>query len=102
VGLLLYLVKHSQPDIANAVQELSKVADRATKGQWNKLLRAIKFTIDTKYLALKIKPEWDQPIKMLNGKPDWASIFKTKCTMGATSDSEYSGDKETRQSVFGW
>jgi hypothetical protein len=22
--------------------------------------------------------------------------------MGATTDSEYSGDKETRQSVFGW
>jgi hypothetical protein len=49
-----------------------------------------------------MKPEWDQPIKMVNGKPDWASIFETKCTMGATSDSEYSGDKETRQSVFGW
>jgi hypothetical protein len=49
-----------------------------------------------------MKPEWDQPIKMVNGKPDWASIFETKCTMGATSDSEYSGDNETRHSVFGW
>jgi hypothetical protein len=100
--MLLYLVKHSRPDIANAVRELSKVADGATKDHWNKLLRAIKFMLDTKYLALKIKPEWDQPIKMVNGKPDWEDIFKTKLTMGATSDSEYSGDKETRQSVFGW
>jgi hypothetical protein len=25
VGMLLYLVKHSRPDIANVVQELSKV-----------------------------------------------------------------------------
>jgi hypothetical protein len=49
-----------------------------------------------------MKPEWYQPIKMVNGKPNWASIFKTKCTMGATSDSEYSGDNEIRQSVFGW
>jgi hypothetical protein len=49
-----------------------------------------------------MKPEWDQPIKMVNGKPDWASIFETIWTVGATSDSEYSGDKETRQSVFGW
>jgi hypothetical protein len=65
-------------------------------------LRAIKFILDTKNLALKMKPEWDQPIKMINGKHDWASIFKTKCTMGATSDSEYSGCKETRQIVFGW
>jgi hypothetical protein len=40
--------------------------------------------------------------QLVNGKPDWASIFEMKCTMGATSDSEYSGDKETRQSVFGW
>jgi hypothetical protein len=39
---------------------------------------------------------------MVNGKPDWAIIFKTKCTMGKTSESEYSEDKETRQSVFGW
>jgi hypothetical protein len=62
--------------------------DRAIKDYWNKLLRAIKFTLDTKDLALKMKQEWDQPIKMINGKPDWANIFKTKCTMGATSDSE--------------
>jgi hypothetical protein len=30
VGMLLYLVKHSRPDIANEVRELSKVADGAT------------------------------------------------------------------------
>jgi hypothetical protein len=70
VGMLLYLVKHSQSDIANAVQELFKVADGATKDHWNKLLRAIKFTLDTKYLELKMKPELDPPIKMANGKPD--------------------------------
>ena len=34
VGMLLYLVKHSRPDIANAVRELSKVADGATPGHW--------------------------------------------------------------------
>jgi hypothetical protein len=60
--MLLYLVKHSRPDIANAVRELSKVADGATKDHWNKLLRTIKFKLDTKYLALKMNPEWDQPI----------------------------------------
>jgi hypothetical protein len=57
VGMLLYLVKHSRPDQANAVRELSKVADGETEDQWNKLLRAIKFTLGTKYLALKMKPE---------------------------------------------
>jgi hypothetical protein len=43
-----------------------------------------------------MKPEWDQPIKMVNSKPDQASIFKTKCTIGATSDNAFSGEKETQ------
>jgi hypothetical protein len=67
VGFLLYLVKHLRPDIANEIQELSDVSDRATKDHWNKSLRAIKFTFDTKHLALKMKPEWDQPIKIIYG-----------------------------------
>jgi hypothetical protein len=64
VGILLYLVKHSRPDIANAVRELSKVADGTTKDHWNKLLRTIKFTFNTQHLTLKMIPEWDQPIKI--------------------------------------
>ena len=102
VGMLLYLVKHSRPDIANSVRELSKVADGATKDHWNKLLRNIKFVLDTKYLALKMKPEWDKPIETNNGKPEWQNIFESKCSMSATSDSEYNGDNQTRHSVFGW
>ena len=31
VGMLLYLVKHSRPDIANCVRELSKVLDGPTE-----------------------------------------------------------------------
>jgi hypothetical protein len=31
VGMLLYLVKHSRPNLANAVRELSKVLDGATE-----------------------------------------------------------------------
>jgi hypothetical protein len=42
VGILLYLVKHSRPDISNAVRELSKVADGATPGHWNTMTRLIK------------------------------------------------------------
>ena len=30
VGMLLWLVKHSRPDIANAVRELTKVLDGAS------------------------------------------------------------------------
>jgi hypothetical protein len=33
VGMLLYLVKHSRPEISNAVRELTKVLDDATNAQ---------------------------------------------------------------------
>jgi hypothetical protein len=33
VGMILYLVKHSRPDISNAVRELTKVLDKATPAQ---------------------------------------------------------------------
>ena len=86
VGMLLYLVKYSRPDIANAVRELSKSMDGATKGSFRELLRVIKFVLDTKDKGLRIEPkgqidEWD--LVML-------------------SDSDYAGDQETRISVSGF
>ena len=36
VGMLLYLVKHSHPDIANATQELSKGMQKATRGAFSR------------------------------------------------------------------
>jgi hypothetical protein len=87
VGVLLYLVKHSRPDIANAVRELSKVMDQATIGHFKMLLRVIKFVVGTKNKNLKCLP--------------------TKCEDGvfeieAFCDSDYSGDTETRRSVTGY
>jgi hypothetical protein len=37
VCMLLYLVKHSRPDIANVVRELLKVVDRATPAAMKEL-----------------------------------------------------------------
>ena len=54
IGMLLYLVKHSRPDIANAVRELSKVLDCSTNGAYKEMLRCIKYVLDTKSLGLKI------------------------------------------------
>ena len=53
VGMLLYLVKHSRPDLSNCTGELSKVMDGATTIQWNELLRVIKYAIDTKKQVYK-------------------------------------------------
>ena len=85
VGMLLYLVKHSRPDIANAVRELSKVADGATEAHWKALLRVIKYVLSTENYGLKIKP-----------------TLKENFYMEGISDSEYAGDKDTRISVYGY
>ena len=55
VGMLLFLVKYSRPDIANAVRELSKVNDGATQAHQKELYRLIKFVIDTKDWRLKYR-----------------------------------------------
>ena len=54
--MLLYLVKHSRPDIANATRELSKVMDGATQAAMKELLRTIKFVLDTKQWGLRVEP----------------------------------------------
>jgi hypothetical protein len=88
VGMLLYLVKHSRPDIANVTRELSKVMDGATPAALKELKRVIKFVLDTRTFGLKIEPKLGED--------------KNKWTMTVFTDSEYSGDKETRLSVGGF
>jgi hypothetical protein len=84
--MLLWLVKHSRPDLNNATRELSKVADGATEAHWKELLRTLSFTVNTKELALKLKPVKSSFLFYLEG----------------ISDSNYAEDKETRISVFGY
>ena len=86
VGMLLYLVKHSRPDISNAVRELSKVADGATPGHWKAMIRLIKYVMDTEHYGLKLKPKKQDELFYLEG----------------ISDSEYAGDKDNRISVYGY
>jgi hypothetical protein len=38
VGILLYLIKHSRPDLANCVKELTKVLDGATEAHWKAMI----------------------------------------------------------------
>ena len=87
-GKLLYLVKHSRPDIAYAVRELSKVLDATTPTAFKEMKRIIKYVLDTKELGLKIEPE----IKNKNSM--WRIV--------GFSDSDYAGDKDIRKSVGGY
>ena len=81
--MLLYLVKHTRPDLTNATRELTKVMDGATQAAMKELLRVLKFAIDTKEYGLKVKP---------------SSLVKTDglWTIELFSDSDYAGDSETR------
>ena len=85
VGMLLYLVKHSRPDLSNAVRELTKVLDGATEAHWKAMVRVIKYVFQTEQLALKLKPYDNQKGNLL-----------------AYSDSEFGGDRDTRISVYGY
>ena len=86
IGTLLYLTKHSRPNIANAVHELSKSMDGASKFQFREMLWVIKFILDNKYLGLKIVP----------------TLHKGIWQLEAFSNSDFENDKETRISVYGY
>ena len=88
VGMLMWLVKHSRPDMNNATRELSKVADGATEAHWKNLLRAINYVINTEEMGLKIKPTKDKN--------------KNLFYLQGISDSTYADDKDDRTSVYGY
>ena len=85
--MLLFLVKHSRPDIANAVRELSKCLDGATKESYKEMLRVTKFVLDTSTRGLKVFPK-------LSSKGVWELVLY--------SDSDWAGDKDNRRSVTGY
>ena len=86
VGTLLYLTKHSRPDICNPVRELSKTMDAPAPIHLKKMFKVIRHVLSTKGYGLKFELRKDM-IK-------WA--------LKALSDSDFASDKETRISVFGY
>ena len=87
IGMLLFLVKFSRPDISSSVHELSKANDGATEKHYRGLLRTIKYVLDTKQKALMY---------------DTGNKIKTVWKLKAFCDSDFAGDKETRRSVSGY
>ena len=56
VGTLLYLTKHSRPDITNPVKELSKSMDGASIAHVTEMYRVKNFIIEMKTLGLRMVP----------------------------------------------
>jgi len=86
VGSLLYLLKHSRPELSNSVRELSKVMDQANKAHEKALYRVIRFVQQTKERCLVLAPVKEQLTWELKGY----------------CDSDFAGDTDTRRSVSGF
>ena len=84
VGTLLYLTKHSRPDLWNTVRELSKRMDRPAPIHPKEMYRIIRYVLETKRYGLK--------------------FYLKRCSwiIQAFSDSDFARDKETRRSVYGY
>ena len=89
VGMLLFLVKYSRPDISNAVRELSKANLGPNPAHYKKLLRTIKYVIESTQRALHNKI-----LDMDKEEKKW----KIK----AFGDSDFAGEKDKRLSVKGF
>ena len=83
--MLLFLVKHSRPDLANAVWELSKCMGGASEAAFQELKRVVKFTLDTKEFGLKLKPKQEE-----------------KWVLETFVDANWAGDTESRISISGY
>ena len=86
VGTLLYLTKHSRPDISNAVRELSRTMDAPAPVHLKEMYKVIRHVLSTKGYELKFELRKDM----------------IKWVLKALSDSDFASDKETRISVFGY
>jgi Reverse transcriptase (RNA-dependent DNA polymerase) len=78
VGILLYLIKYSRPDIANM--------DGANLAAYKEMLRVIKFVLDTKEYCLKLAPELENE--------EWDMV--------SYSDCDWAGNPDSRISVTGF
>ena len=86
VVTLLYLTKHSRPDISNPVRELSKTMDAPAPVHLKEMYKVIRHVLSTKGYGLKFELRKDM----------------MKWALKALSDSDFASDKETRISVFGY
>ena len=87
IRMLLFLVKHSRPDIATAIRELSKANDNAKPAAFCELLQVIRYVLDTKNLGFKLEPTG-------NASKPWKIICSSH------SDSEK--DPVSRRSISGF
>ena len=88
VGSLLYLVKHSRPNLANATRELAKVMDGGMEQHYKQLLWVMRYVLRTKWKGVALKP------KKLEEDLKWK--------VEAFGDSNHAGDTDAHSRMTGW
>ena len=83
VGSLLYLLKHSRPELSNPIRELSKAMHEPNTDHVKELLRVIQWVIQTPTIGLKMKPEVD---KDADGNVIWKIKGMCDATWGSDPD----------------
>jgi Reverse transcriptase (RNA-dependent DNA polymerase)/gag-polypeptide of LTR copia-type len=84
VGKLLYLLKHSRPDLANAVRDLSKVLDDTEEIHYKAMKRCVQFVLATRGKGLKIAPDGSKEM------------------LTCVCDASYAPERNVRKSITGW
>ena len=85
IGILLYLVKHSCPDLSNPTRELSKAMDKATIAHYKELKQVITYAISTENKGLLLQP----------------TTTLQKLNLHLLVDSKFAGDIKDRKSIMG-
>ena len=88
VGTLLQFANKTRPDISNAVRELSRGMDKATKAAEKEMYRIMKYLVQTKDYGLKLFPKRD--------------INDDLWTLTIYSDSDWASNKDDRKSITGF
>ena len=99
VGMLLYLVKHSRPDLSNPTRELSKCLTKAKEKYYDELLRIISFLRQTKEHGLKLKT---LGLTFLLNDPLLSQPKVISWYLRAFCDASYASDPDRRLSVTGF
>lgn len=89
VGCLLYLLKHSTPELSNPIRELSKGMHLASKHHMKEMLRIMKWVISYPNIGLKMEPKWAVDN---NGDPI--------CELKGICDSTWCTDKSDGKSII--
>lgn len=99
VGMVLYLVKHSHPDLSNPTQELSKCLTKTSKVYYDEMLRIISFICQTQNQGLKLKMHG---LTFLLTDPSLKAPIVISWYLRAFCDALYASDPDRRLSVTGF